>query len=184
MSADYMITRTGAALTGAVREMLAQQMDMERECVGLCRPGENTGFQVCIYLYDVQRNTKLFTRDMTAVSKTELRYPSSYYDLYYLIVPCMDSDLKYRQEEETKLLDVLIQYLFDVHMLDVEQGIPIELYEMTFDDRAKLWTGIGQPMRTAVYVKAGPVEIRSMRTKTVSRVKDVRLELMQKEEKK
>ena len=177
-----MITRTGTALTGVVRKMLARQMDVEGERVGLCRPGENAGFQVCIYLYDIQKNQELFSGDMTAEGTTELRYPSTYYDLYYMIVPWMDSDLKYRQEEETKLLDVLIQFLSDVYVLDIGEEVPLALCDLDFDDRSRLWTGIGQPMRTAVYVKAGPVEIRSMRTKKVSRVKRVRMELMQKGE--
>lgn len=172
-----MITRTGTALTGVVRKMLARRMDLEEERVGLCRPGENAGFQVCIYLYDIRKNMDLFSGRMTAVSTTELRYPSAYYDLYYVIVPWMDSDLKYREEEETKLLDVLIQSLADVCVLDIGEEIPLELNDLDFDDRLRLWAGLGQPLRTAVYVKAGPVEIRSMRTRQVSRVKDVRMEV-------
>lgn len=177
MSVEYVISKTGEEIVRILRQTLKQEMNMEAEHIGIGKPDENNGLQVCVYLYDIQRNAGITPSDMIPVSATQYRYPSVYYDLYYVIVPCLDSDLKYRMQEEIKLLDVFMQCLGDLRMLHLDQEIPFELFDMEFENKTKFWSGLGQNMRMAVYCKAGPVEIRSGRTKDVTRVREINMKV-------
>ncbi len=179
MTSDHVIVRTGAVFLEFLRKVLAEELNMSGDQVGLCMPGEQTDFQVCAYLYDIQKNKDVHKTGMISENATQMRYPSTYYDLHYIVVPCLESDVKYRQEEEGKILDVLLQYLGDLFLLDIGQEIPFELNNVDFDVKTKLWAGLGKPLRTAVYCKAGPVEIRSGRKKKVSRVTELEMNFMQ-----
>lgn len=179
MEADYVITKAGIKLTELIREILLNEMNMEAERIGLSVPGQEQNLLVCVYLYNIKKNTDIQSQHMISISATELRYPSSYYDLYYMIVPYSDSDLKYREEEKLKILDVMIQFLGDIYFIDTNQEIKFELCDMDLDNKVKIWTGLNQPLHMAVYCKVGPVEVQSMRRKRVSRVTDVQMSFIQ-----
>lgn len=183
---DYVITRAGMRLTELVAQALEREFHMEKGQIGMGVPGEDPNLAVCIYLYDIQRNPDIHLPQMISVSATQLKYPSSYYNLYFMLVPYSGSDRKYRMEEELKLMDVLLQVLGDIHHLEGCSGenteVDFELYDINFDAKTKIWTGLNQPMRMAVYGKAGPVEIQSARIKQVKRVTDVRMDFSQMEE--
>lgn len=182
MEQDYVITKTGIKFVEVVREFIGNRIDIDADRIGLCMPGDSQNLLVCIGLYDIRRNTDIYTQNMISINATELKYPSSYYDLYYIIVPCSDGDLKYRLEEEMKILDIIIQFLGDEHFLSEDKGVGIELCNMDFDSKTKIWTGLNQPMKNAVYCKVGPVEIQSTRTKKVSRVTDIQMDFVGEEE--
>lgn len=180
MAADFVITKTGTKLTEILRQVLSATLDIGTERIGMCIPGENSSLLVCIYLYDIKKNTDVLSPEMVPVGLSELRYPSGFYDLYYMIVPYSEGDLQYRLQEETKILDVMLRYLGDVHFLNIEREIPLELSNLDFDSKTKIWNSLNQPIRTAIYCKAGPVEIESARKKKISRVTDVQMDFMEK----
>lgn len=181
MEFDYPVTKTGLELTKILRKALADELNMTEEHIGMCMPKEEHNYSVCVYLYDLKKNSNMQTYKMISISATELKYPSSYYDLYYMIVPYSDCDFKYREEEELKIYDVLLQFLGDVHFLNVDREIQFELCDMDFDSKTKVWAALNQPMRMAVYCKAGPVEIQSTKRKKISRVTDIRMDFIQEE---
>lgn len=182
MEPDYMITKTGIKLTETLKTILEEQMNVDTVRIGMGMPGEENNLLVCICLYDIRKNTDMLSPHMITVSQEELKYPSSYYDLYYMVVPCSDGDVKYRMMEDTKLLDIMFQFLGDVHFLNPGQEIGFELCDMDFDSKAKIWAGLNQSMRMALYCKAGPVEIQSTRRKRIFRVTDIQMDFMQEEE--
>lgn len=182
MEIDYIITKTGIKLTGLLKDVLSDEMNIEAERICVAMPGQEQKPLVCVYLYDIRKNTDIQSQNMVTVSATELKYPSSYYDLYYIIIPYSDSDEKYKVEEEWRLLDIMIQYLGDTHFLNADQKIKFELCDISFDDKTKIWAGLNQPLQPAVYCKAGPVEVQSLRKKKISRVTDVQMSFIQGEE--
>lgn len=179
MSREYVITKTGRRLVEIIRQAVQQEYEISTEQVGMGIPGENNGFMVCVYLYDVQKKQEINNQQMKPVSAQRLQYPSSYYDLYYLIVPSSDSDLKFRAEEECRLIDILLQTLGDLHYIEEEAGIGFSLKELEFEEKMKIWNGLNTPFRTAVYGKAGPVEIESTRTKEIKRVTNILMDFVQ-----
>lgn len=182
MEPEYMLTKTGIQLTETLKAILREQMNVDADRIGMGIPGDEHNLLLCICLYDIRKNTGIASPHMISVSQEKLRYPSSYYDLYYMLVPCWDGDVKYRMEEDTRLLDVMLQLLGDVHFLNPGQEIGFELCDVDFDGKAKIWAGLNQPMHMAVYCKAGPVEVQSTRRKRVSRVTDIRMDFMQEKE--
>ncbi|MDE6759712.1 MAG: DUF4255 domain-containing protein [Lachnospiraceae bacterium] len=180
---DYVITGAGMQLTRLVAQALEREFHMEKGQIGMGVPGEDHNLAVCIYLYDIRKNPDIHLPQMIPVSATQLKYPSNYYNLYFMLVPYSYSDRKYRMEEELKLMDVLLQVLGDIHHLEKTGGgeteVDLEIYDMDLDAKAKIWTGLNKPMRMAVYCKAGPVEIQSARTKQVKRVTDIRMDFSQ-----
>lgn len=180
MSCKYIITKTGMMLTEVIRQALKREYDIHAERIGMGFPGEDNGLAVCIYMYDIQRNSGMNDQRMKTVSTARLRYPSNYYDLYYMVVPYSDSDLKFRVQEECKITDLLLQTLGDLHSFE-EEDIGFCLIEPDLDEKMKIWNGFHLPFRTALYGKAGPVEIESARTKEVKRVTDIQLDFKEKE---
>lgn len=180
MASGYMITKTCIKLTEELREILADTLNIGTERVGMCVPGDNSHFLVCIYLYDIKKNTAILSQDMVSVGTSELRYPSSFYDLYYMIVPYSEGNSQYRLEEEIKLLDVILQYLGDRHFLNINKEVQLELSNLDFDSKTKIWNSLNQPLRNAVYCKAGPVEIESTRKKKIARVTDIQMNFKEK----
>lgn len=181
METNYAITNTSVKFTEVVRELITGSIDIDKDRIGLCMPCDNQSLLVGIALYDIRKNTDIYMNNMISVSADELRYPSGYYDLYYLIVPCSDGDLKYRLEEEMKILDILIQFFGDGHFLNEEERVEMELCNMDFDRKSKIWAALNQPMKNAVYCRIGPVEIQSTRTKKISRVTEVQMDFVKEE---
>lgn len=179
----YVITQTGIQLTKLVEEALEREFHMEKGQIGMGVPGEDHNLAVCIYLYDIRKNPDIHLTQMIPVSTEQLKYPSSYYDLYFMLVPYSYSDRKYRMEEELKLMDVLLQVLGDTHHLKEigteKAEIDFEIYDIDFDTKTKIWTSLNQSVRSAIYSKAGPVEIQSARAKQVKRVTDIMMDFSQ-----
>lgn len=178
MSCKYMITKTGAVLMEVIRQALNREYGISAERIGMGVPGEDNSLTVCIYMYDIQRNFDMNDQRMKTVSPTKLRYPSNYYDLYYMVVPYSDSDLKFRAEEECRIIDLLLQILGDLHSFEEEENIGFCLRELDFDEKMKIWNGLNVPFHTALYGKAGPVEIESARIREVKRVTDMQMEFI------
>lgn len=181
MSCKYIITKTGMMLTEIIRQALNREYGIRAERIGMGVPGEDNSLTVCIYMYDIQRNSDMNDQRMQSVSPTRLRYPSSYYDLYYMFVPYSDSDLKFRAQEECRIIDLLLQTLGDLHSIESETDIGFSLMELDFDEKMKIWNGLNIPYHTALYGKAGPVEIESARIREVKRVTEIQMDYISSE---
>lgn len=180
MDNQYMISETNNRLAVLLKEKLAQDFGITPEQVGMGVPGENSNLAVCIFLYDIQKYTDVQIQQKIPIGLSELQDPSTYYDLHYMLVPYSNSDLQYRMEEEIKLMDILIQWLVDLHYLDFGgMEVPISLNNVEMDEKIKIWGGINQQFHMALYCKVGPVEIQSARRKRVARVKDVQVNYVQ-----
>lgn len=178
--AHFKISGVGERLLELLRISLERELDIGKEQIGTGIPGENEQLILCVYLYDIRRNPDIPQSRMVSAGTGELRYPSYYYDLYYMLIPYSGSDRKYRVEEEIRILDILLQMLGDTHHLNGTEE-EIILLDMDFEEKARIWSGLEKPMRTALYCKIGPVEIPSSRRKAVKRVTDIRMDFVEKE---
>lgn len=180
MSCKYIITKTGMMLTEVIRQAFEREYGIHAQRIGMGIPGEDSSLTVCIYMYDIQKNSDINNPVMKTLSPARLRYPSNYYDLYYMIVPYSDGDKKFRSQEEGRLIELLLQTLGDLHSFE-EEGTGFCLTELDLDKKMAIWNGLNVPFRTALYAKAGPVEIESARTKEVKRVTDIQMDFEEKE---
>ncbi len=177
----YIITETGRQFAALVTDILKTEFDIPNEQVGLGMPGENSQLALCIFLYDIQKNNDMNIVHLQTVSVGTLRYPSSFYDLYYMLVPYSSGDLKYRAQEESRFLDILLRKLADIGYMKEGEQTEVALINPELEEKIRIWNALNQPLRTALYCKLGPVEILSDRTKEVKRVKDAEMRYLEKE---
>lgn len=175
MESQHIITETSRRLKEFAADVLKTELDVPKEQTGLGIPEESSPFSLCIFLYDFQKNTNMNNAQFRTVSVGKLRYPSGYYDLFYMLVPYSNGDRKYRTEEELRMLDILLKKLGDAGFLEADEQTAVTLVNPELEEKIKIWNALNQPLRAALYCKLGPVEVESERTKEIKRVKDVEM---------
>lgn len=176
---EYSITQIGKKLEQIVQKAVTSELGIAKEKIGMGIPGQAQGLIVCLYLYDFRKNTWIQSQSMETVDLTRQRYPSKYYDLYFLITFHSEGDMQFRMEEELKIMDILLRWLGDVSILESDnrgtKTPQFEIHDPDLEEKVKIWSGLTQPMQPAVYCKVGPVEVVSDRTKRISRVTDIQM---------
>lgn len=169
----YKILSISRGLTEMVRNIMRDNLDLLPEKVDLGTPGDEAGLELYLCLYDIHRVSVMQNSEMQNIGIQNLRFPSQYYYLYYMLVPYSYGDLKYRAEEELRMFDVLLSGLTDqVWLEDGDRRLEIELLDPELPDKLRIWSGIQASYHMALYSRIGPVEITSGRTKHIRRVTD------------
>lgn len=177
------IAETGNALAELLRTYMVPEVIMNPDHIGLCSPAEKGDLEVGIYLYDVRENEEVRSHSMIMVDSSRQKYPSSFLNLYYMITAYSNGDIKYRSEEEHKILGKIVQVYRDHAVLEqMIQGtgtpdgetIPtIELLNLNLEDKMRIWSVPNTAYKTSLFYKVGPVEIESEKTKDAQRVVDI-----------
>jgi len=177
------IAEIGNAIVQLLRDNLVPGIIINTENIGLCIPSDRGDIVLGINLYDIRENQDIVITDMIPKGVNQLKYPSSFYDLYYMITAYSSSDIKFRAAEDQKILGKVLQVLKDNPTFTAEQlgseltnsrFVPkIELLQLENDEKMKLWNVPDTPCKLSLYYKVYPVEIESNRVKEVKRVVDV-----------
>jgi hypothetical protein len=176
------IADIGNAIVQLLRDNLVPGIIISTENVGLCTPSDKGDIVLGINLYDVKENQDIVPTGMAAKGVKQLKYPSAFYDLYYMITAYSASDIKFRAAEDQKILGKVLQVLKDHPTFTAEQlgseltnsqyTPKIELLHLENDEKMKLWHVPDMPYRLSLFYKVYPVEIESNRVKEVTRVVD------------
>lgn len=181
MESHYVLREVGRCLIDRVTDILEKEFALPRSRVGLGIPGEDSQLALCIFPYDIYRNTNMPSGEAVAIGTRSLREPSAFYDICFMLVPYSAGDLKYRREEELRFLDILLRDLEDTRHLG-EYEVDFCLDSLSFEDKVKVWNALHQPIRLALYCKAGPIEVMSGRIREIRRVSDVHMRYLEKGE--
>lgn len=183
MASYTIIADIGNAIVQLLREHLVPNIIVNTEHIGLCTPSDRGDIILGVNLYDIRENKDIVVTDMLPKGEKQLRYPSTFYDLYYMITAYSTSDIKFRAAEDQKILGKVLQVLKDHSIFTVEQlgsqltnsqYVPkIELLHLEQDEKMKLWNVPNMPYRLSLFYKVYPVEIESLRVKEVTRVVEV-----------
>lgn len=183
MAGYTIIAEIGNAIVQLLRENLVPGIIANTENVGLCTPSDRGDIILGVNLYDVRENQEIVPTNMTSVGLKQQRYPSSFYNLYYMITAYSISDIKFRAAEDHKILGKVLQVLKDNPVFTAEQldhayassqYVPkIELMQMETEEKFKLWNVPDVPYRLSLFYKVYPVEVESSRIKGVTRIVDV-----------
>ena len=182
--ADYTkIYDTGEAIVKLLKEALVPELLNSADQIGLCSPEEHGDFSVGVWLYDLKEASELQMHDMMNVGRGAQRYPSTYLMLRYMITLYLQSDLKYRAAQEHQMLGKILQTFKDHAVLDGETFTPtedtsglnvrIQLQELSIEEKMRTWAFPNMPYKTSLFYTAGPVEIKSSKTKNIQRVREV-----------
>ena len=189
MAGYTVIADVGNTLVRLLREHMVPEVILHEDEIGLCSPADKGDFRLGLYLYDIKESEEVFENGMRLAGPGLQKRPSKYLDLYYMLTAYSMSDVKFRSEEEHRILGRAMQVFMDYGLLQEnfygdEQGryqVKIEQMRLNYDEKMKLWNMPNVPYRLSVYYKVFPIELVSTREKNVQRVKQVDMELVEKE---
>jgi len=138
-----------------------------------------------IYLYDVRECDQIRMGGMQSIDENYQQYPPMYLSLYYMITAYSSGDVRYRAEEEQKILGKVMQVLYDTPVLDSRtlkasqladtDDLRIEYLNMDTEDKMKIWGGVGSPYQLSLFYRIAPVELESTIRKEVTRVREIQI---------
>ncbi len=181
------IAEVGNILVKRLRAHLTPEVLADPNQIGLCSPEERGDLILGIYLYDIRESDELRRTSMVTVDASRQRYPSICLNLYYMVTAYSKGDLKFRAEEEQKILGKVVQVFASYPSLDelagdqstdVEPVVPaIVMQNLPLEDKLRIWTVPNAAYRTSLFYKIGPVEIESERFRETRRVTDAEFTL-------
>lgn len=176
------IAEAGMAMVNLLRRELVPQVVQNADAIGLASPADKGDLTVCIHLYDISESEEFRKSGMISAGLKSQKFPPSYLTLSYTITVFSASDVKFRSEEEQRIMGRVIQVLRDYPVLDPDmmefvtgspEGIRIEMRRMEVEEKLKIWNFPNLPNRLSLYYKLGPVPLESARTKEISRVRQM-----------
>lgn len=174
------ISEIGKTLVTILNDALVPDVLLHNGLIGLCAPNDHGDFALGIYLYDVGPSEEVFAHGMVNTGLREQTYPSSFLTLRYMITAYSAGDLKFRAEEDQRVLGRVVQTLADhavIGRTSALYGEPmrtvIEQERISAYEKIRLWTFPNEPYRVTLFYKVSPVEITSARTKAMTRVTDL-----------
>lgn len=184
------IADTGNALVQLLQQYLVPDTILNADRIGLCSPGDHGDFALGIHLYNIEECMEMYDNQMVDISVNQQKYPPSYLALYYMITPFSTSDLKFRVEEEQRIMGRVIQVLKDYGSFDAESYQPVavpkgldlrvDLQRITLEDKMKIWNVPDMAYRTSLFYCVRPVSLESSKFRKIRRVTDVDLAIQEK----
>ena len=182
MSNYTMIAEIGNALIKLLRKELVPDMIKNDTAIGLASPAEKGDMALCVYLYDVKESERYRMSGMICNGENRQKFPPVHLTLFYMITAFSSSDVKFRSDEEQRILGRVIQVLHDYPILNPhtmefgtggEEGIRMEMDKADMDEKTKVWNFPNLAPKLSLFYHMGPVPIESAKTKTIKRVQEV-----------
>ncbi len=183
MSNYSIISDVGSGLVKLLRNQMVPEIILNSDAIGLCSPEDKGDLSLGIYLYDVKESEEMMGRGMAGTVGDLQKSPSQYLNLYYMLTAYSSSDIKFRAAEEHRILGKVIQVLWDNPVMGAEYlsessgnmtyPIRLEMLRLDNEEKLKMWNTPNMPYKLSLYYKVYPVEIESLKVKTVRRVVDV-----------
>ena len=180
MSDFNVIADVSDALVKLLREGLVPEIIPNSEGVGICHPSDKGDISLGICLYDVKHNPDIVSTERVAVGNDQLRSPSVFLDLYYMITAYSSSDIKFRSLEEAKILGRAIQVIEGTSVLrgsvfgkpfsEMRHEPRIELQELDPEEKNRIWNIPNQPYKLSLFYRVYPVELVSEKITKITRV--------------
>ncbi len=184
------IAEVGMAIVRLLRRELVPDTLQNPDAIGLCSPTDRGDYMVGIHLYDIRESEELRVNTMIARGAQELLYPPSYVNLYYMITVTSTGDIKYRSEEEHKILGRIVQVLADYPCLDRETLEPVtsrkqldvelSMQNLTLEDKMRIYSVPNAGYKLSLFYRAAPVEIESTKSRRTARVMEAEFGLEEK----
>lgn len=179
------IAEVSQKLADILTDQLVSDILPDSNSIGFCTPQEQGDYTLGIHLYNIERNADLAYSGMVNRGLRQQRFPAQVLSLYYMITPYSKSDLRFRQIEEQKVLGGVLQALADHNIIagsafgndTLGQDARIELLEMDMEEKIKIWGDTTKLYKPSVFCKITPVELDSLKTKTVARVREFAISL-------
>lgn len=183
MSNFTVIEETGNAIVRLLRKELVPEIVSSSAGIGLASPADRGDLSLCVHLYDVSESEVYRVSGMIPDGADRQKYPPVHLTLSYLITAFSTSDVKYRSQEEQRILGRAAQALRDYPILNLdtmefgtgggEDQIRIEMTKLDADGKMKLWSFPNLPPRLSLFYHMGPVALDSEQTRNIRRVQEI-----------
>lgn len=185
---DYtVISAAGMGIVRLLQSKMVPKLISSRDGIGLCSPQEHGDIVLGIYLYDIRENEEVRVNGMQPADEDYLQFPPMYLNLHYMISVYLDMDIRYRFEEQQRILGSVMQIIHDNPILDSDTMQPaegaalkdlrLEYENLETEEKAKIWNAISTPYQLSLFYKISPIKLESAIFKPVSRVKEVSVHL-------
>lgn len=177
------ISEMSRAILRILRRELVPDTIQNPDAIGLCSPDDRGDFVVGIHLYDIKTSEEIRANSMVPQGTGSSWYPSCFVNLFYMITVHSIGDIKFRSEEEQKVLGKIVQALHDNSCLDAQtlepvsvrkpMDVVIQMQTLELEEKVRIYNVPNAGYKLSLFYKAAPVEIESLKTKQVSRVTDM-----------
>ncbi len=183
MASYASISEVNEEIQKRLREVLVPDIVLSTEQVVLCSPASKGDASVGIFLYDIQENSEIRRNYMMNTGPDRQQYPPLYLTLYYMVTAYCAGDIRYRTEQESKILGRVLQYFHDHPVLKKgEPDVRIMFQSVSTEDKIKLWNFPDIPYKVSLFYQIAPVTVASAYTKEVNRVKSAHVHVSSREE--
>jgi hypothetical protein len=147
----------------------------------LCSPFDDGDYVLSLHLYDIRENMYFKQIDLISMDYENKQHPPLSLTLYYMFVLNTYAEFKSRAASEQRLLGRILQVMHDNSIINLsasksnkENGEPlrVELNNLSFERKIKLWTSTDTPNRLALFYTISPVFIESSKANTVDNAID------------
>ncbi len=181
------ISDVGNEIVSILKKELVPDVLMHSGAIGLCSPEDHGDFTIGVHLYDIGPNDDLVERGMVNLDARRQTFPSTFLTLHYMITAYSSGDLRYRSEEDHRILGKIIQALADnsfLGMTSALHGTPmrtrIEMERIDAGEKLRIWSFPNKSYRLSLFYRVLPVEITSTKViQTAKRVRDMEIFLGQ-----
>lgn len=177
------ISEVSNSIVKLLRDNMVPEVIMNPDSINLCSPAEKGDAMVGVYLYDIRENENIREVSMINNDINRQKHPSTYLSLYYMITAYSNSDVKFKQGEEQKILGRVIQIMKDNSLLDNEdfqpvksaKGMNLRIYMLSPDleEKQRIWNVPNTAYKVSLFYQVAPVEIESTKEKHVQRVVEI-----------
>lgn len=181
---DYtIIAEAGKALVRLLRKELVPDLIRNGAEIGLASPADRGDIILCVHLYDVSESETYRVNGMISDGEERQKFPPIHLTLSYMITVFSAGDVKFRSEEEQRILGKVAQVFRDCPILNLdtmefgmgggEEQIRLEMIRADLDEKAKVWSFPNLAAKPSLFYRMGPVALESARTKNVKRVQEI-----------
>lgn len=171
---DYtVVSAVNAKLLSLLRNHMVPNVLVSREEIGLCTPKDHGDMVFGIYLYDIRENSEIRVAGMQEYDGSHLKFPPVFLELSYMLTAYSAIDLRYREEENHRILTKAMQVLHDYPRLEGEDGLHIEFQNLTMDQKAAVWHNLGGGYQLSLFYKITPVRLESSVVRETARVREI-----------
>lgn len=175
------IAEIGNILVQLLKNQMVPDNLQNPDHIGLCSPADRGDLEIGLHLYDIRESDEVRTHDMVTVGLSRQKYPPVYLNLYYMITAYSNGDIKYRSQEEQRLLGRVVQILRDFAVFDQslpgrteeEPDLVAEMLDLPLEEKMRIWSVPNTAYKTSLFYRVGPVAVESLKAREARRVTDI-----------
>ncbi len=177
------IADTGEKLVEILRRGLVPELIADPHGIGLASPSERGDLSLGIWVYDIRESEEIRVSGMQSQGLDRQKYPPMYLTLYIMLTAYSSSDIKFRAEQEQRILGKAMQLFYDNSVMPVPAGIDMRIEKISpeIHEQREIWNASDVPYRTSLFYRVTPVELESEKSRHVRRVTSIDMTVEEKE---